>query len=260
MDWPRYRYRDCQYQDATAHPPHRGSFVTGDPGIRLLRLAQGSAAATARPGPQPPQLGLGRSRGLRCHYVGHDAGDVVGTAAVDGQRDEILRGLVRIADGEQDPRDGPGGHDRVQAIGGQQVPVAGQSLVQLEVRLEAVVRGEHPQQQHPLRVRRYLPGRDLALIQQRLHHRMVMGYLEHLAVTGVPVAERSKAELAVRVLRPSLPVKIAISDLLPIRGDCQPDRGGVRLGVVLMDLLMPGWTASPPPARSGPAGRRRGRS
>ena len=93
--------------------------------------------------------------------VGHDAGDVVRGTAVHSQRDQVRRGLVGVGHGEQDPRDRVGGHDHVQAVGAEQIAVAGAGLAELEVRPGGVVAGERPEQQQPLRVRGDLLGGDL---------------------------------------------------------------------------------------------------
>jgi hypothetical protein len=105
---------------------------------------------------------VGLTRFLR-YDVRHDAGDVVRCAAVHRERDQVPGRLIRIADGEQDPRDGIGGHHRVQAIGAEQVAITGPGLAQLKVRSGILLAGKRPQQQHPLRMRRDLLGRDLAV-------------------------------------------------------------------------------------------------
>jgi 4-amino-4-deoxy-L-arabinose transferase-like glycosyltransferase len=64
-----------------------------------------------------------------------------------------------------DPRDRVGGHDHVQAVGAEQIAVAGAGLAELEVRPGGVVAGERPEQQQPLRVRGDLLGGDLPLVQ-----------------------------------------------------------------------------------------------
>jgi hypothetical protein len=80
--------------------------------------------------------GLGRLGG----YVGDDAGDVVGGAAVHGQGDQVGGGLVGVGHGEQDAGDGVGGRGHVQAVGAEQVAVAGAGFAELDVgREEGVV-------------------------------------------------------------------------------------------------------------------------
>ena len=97
--------------------------------------------------PRPAQLETRAQLrlGQRCH-VGDDAADVVGRAAVDGQRDEVAGGLLGVGDGEQDTGDGIGIRDLVQAVGAEQVAVARLGVTQLQVGLVAAVGVERLQQ------------------------------------------------------------------------------------------------------------------
>src|SRR5580698_9300263 len=78
---------------------------------------------------------LGRRGDVGPDDVGHDAGDVVVAAAVDGKLDQASGRLVGIAHLPQHLPDGFCRRRLVQAVGAQQVTVAQAGLAKLEVGL-----------------------------------------------------------------------------------------------------------------------------
>ncbi len=77
------------------------------------------------------------------HHVGDDDRDVVGTAALEREFDQPVDDLLRAGQ-QQRIVDGRLGHDPGQAVGAQQVPVAGDRVLDEQVRLDvAPVKGTH---------------------------------------------------------------------------------------------------------------------
>jgi hypothetical protein len=137
----------------------------------------------------------GRTAAAVVDDVGHDHGDVVGAAAAQRELDEPVGGglgvgvLQRL--GERLLADDAG-----QAVGAEQVPVAGPGLAHGEVGLDLLA-VERAQQQGPLRVAVGLLGGDPAVVDERLHERVVVGDLRELAVTdqvGARVADVAERE------------------------------------------------------------------
>ncbi|SRX79242.1 hypothetical protein MPP7335_00977 [Mycolicibacterium parafortuitum] len=112
--------------------------------------------------------------------VGHHHGDVVGTAAAQGQFDEAVGALGDIGDLQ---RLGDGVlADRVgEPVRAQQVAVAGAGLPHDQRRLDLVA-GQRAHDQRPLRMAVGLLGGDPALVDQGLDERVVLGDLGEFAV------------------------------------------------------------------------------
>ena len=126
--------------------------------------------------------------------VGDDHGDVVGAAAAQRQLDEPVGGGLRVGVLE---RLGEGllADDAGQAVGAEQVAVAGPGLAHGEVGLDLLA-VEGAQQQRALRVAVGLLGGDPAVVDQRLDERVVVGDLGQLAVAhqvGAGVADVAEA-------------------------------------------------------------------
>ena len=93
------------------------------------------------------------------------------SAALSGSRTEAERLVQRLL-----------GHHAGQAVGAEQVAVAGEGLERYQVRLGDRPAVEGAEQQRPVRVRGHVVLGDLALVDQRLDERVVVGDLEELAV------------------------------------------------------------------------------
>ncbi len=109
--------------------------------------------------------------------VRDDAGDVVGAAAAQRELDQLLHGLVgALVAGEglfeRLVADHPG-----QAVGADQIAVAGPHLTDGQVGLDLSAAAQRPHQQGALRVGGGLLLGDPALVHQPLHPGVVLGDL-----------------------------------------------------------------------------------
>ena len=129
--------------------------------------------------------------------VGDDHGDVVGAAAAQRQLDQPVGGGLRVGV-LQRLGEGLLADDAGQPVGAEQVAVAGAGLAHGEVRLDLLA-VERAQQQRALRVAVGLLGGDPAVVDQRLHERVVVGDLRELAVAhqvGAGVADVAQRQPA----------------------------------------------------------------
>jgi len=144
-------------------------------GRRLRRLGSG-ACDDGRSGPQP--------RGV--DDVGHDDGDVVRTAAAQGQLHQPVARVLRVRDAERllqrlEPPDRSG-----EAVGAEQVPVAVTRLAHRQVEVDAVTPVEGPGDEGPLRVGAGLLLADPSFVDELLHEGVVVGDLrQHPAAQQV---------------------------------------------------------------------------
>ena len=118
----------------------------------------------------------------RVDHVRDDAGDVVGAAAAQGQVDQGLGARARVVVLAEHLREGVVADDAGQAVGADQVAVADPGLADRQVGLVVRVAGQHPGDHRPLRVALGLVLGDLALVDQALHERVVVGEPGDLAV------------------------------------------------------------------------------
>ncbi len=130
--------------------------------------------------------------GADVDHVRDDAGDVVRAAAAQRQLDQLLDGLLRRVVAAERLLQGLVADRAGQAVGADQVPVAGPDLADRQVGLDlaAAVQGAH--QQRALRVGLGLLGGDPALVDQPLHPGVVLGDLVEPAVpqqVGAGVAD-----------------------------------------------------------------------
>ena len=131
--------------------------------------------------------------------VGDDHRHVVGTTAAQGQLDEPVRGGLGIGVLE---RLGEGllAHDAREAVGAQEVAVAGARLAHRQVGLD-VLAVQGPQQQGALRMAVGLLGGDPAVVDQRLDERVVVRDLRELAVAdqvGTGVTDVAQGQASAR--------------------------------------------------------------
>ena len=137
--------------------------------------AGGRAGQHRRPGRRYP-------RGGRVHDIGHDAGDVVRPAAVQRELDELPGDRIGVLDGshrlaQRLVADHPG-----QPVRAEQVPVTRLAVVHGQVRLGDRPAVQGPEQERALRVGGDVVGADPALVDQRLHQRVVVGDLVELTL------------------------------------------------------------------------------
>ena len=135
---------------------------------------------------------LGRHPGgSRVHDVGHDAGDVVRATAVQGEVDELAGDCFRVLDaGQRLPQRLVADHAG-KPVRAEQVTVPGVPVVDRQVRLGGRPAVQGPQQQRALRVGGDVVGADPALVDQRLHQRVIVRDLVEL-----PVAQQVPAGVA----------------------------------------------------------------
>ena len=132
--------------------------------------------------------------------VRDDAGDVVGAAAAQRQLDHAVGALAGVAVGHQRVGQRLVADHAGEAVGAQQVAVAGAGLAHGERRFD-VLPGDGAQQQRALRVRVRLLLGDAALVDQRLDERVVLRDLRQRAVAqlvGPRVADVDQAEAGAR--------------------------------------------------------------
>ena len=181
---------------AAAAPPDPAAGVVHGRG--LGRVGVGSAAARcllARVGGAGGGLGGGgvaRGRGERSRRCGaaaavvddvdHDDGDVVASAAFDGQPHQLGSRLARVAHPAQHGGDGRLGHLVEETVRAQQVPVAVVRVDHEHVDGDAVVHAQHAGDDVALRVDRRLLGREAALAHQVGDQAVVGGELVELAL------------------------------------------------------------------------------
>src|SRR5690606_13037320 len=120
--------------------------------------------------------------GVEVEDVGDDHRDVVGSAAAQRQFDQVLDGLLGALVTGQGVLEGLVGDHAGQAVGADQVPVAGPHLADRQVGLDVLAAAEGPHQQGPLRVGGRLLLGDPALVDQPLHPGVVLGDLRQDAV------------------------------------------------------------------------------
>src|ERR1022692_684756 len=134
---------------------------------------------------------------LELHDVGDHAGDVVRSAALDRQVDQLPDHVLRVGDRAQHLPELLRAQHAVQAVRAQQIAVARRGVMQLQVGL-GLLTVDGPQQQRPLGMRGGLGRGDAALVDQRLHQGVVVRDLEKLAVpeqVGPRVADVDEREL-----------------------------------------------------------------
>lgn len=142
---------------------------------------------------------LGGHRFIAVHVqdVGDDAGDVVRSAAAQGELDQLLDGLVRPVVAGERLFQRLVADDSGQSVRADQIPVAGPHLADREVRLDVVTAAQGPHQQRALRVRGGLFLGDTALVDEPLHPGVVLGDLRQQTVAqqvGARVADVHEAE------------------------------------------------------------------
>lgn len=129
--------------------------------------------------------------------VGDDAGDVVGSAAAQGELDQRLHGLAGTVVVGEGLFQGLVGDDAGQPVGADQVAVTGPDLTDGEVGLDDVAAAERAHQERALRVGGGLFLRDAPLVDEALHPGVVLGDLGEDAVAeqiGAGVADVDEAE------------------------------------------------------------------
>ena len=159
--------------------------------VRVSVVAEARAAAesgggtSSTPSPtEPPTIGRVLPE-VDVDDVRDDARDVVGPAAAQRQLDQPVGALPRVRVGPQRVGEGLVADHPGQAVGAQQVPVAGPRLADGQRRLD-LLPGQRAQQQRALRVGVRLLLGDPALVDQRLDERVVLGDL------GVSTPSRSR--------------------------------------------------------------------
>ncbi len=121
----------------------------------------------------------------------HDR-DVVAPARLVRRRDQRLAGVAQLPVGEQDLGDQRLGDHRREAVAAQQVHVAVASPVGAGVDLDLRLRAQRARDDRALRMLDGLLGRELALADQLVDERMVVGQAQQLAVAqavGAAVAD-----------------------------------------------------------------------
>jgi hypothetical protein len=184
---------------AGAHRATGDRQVVGDLGVDRLQLtgvaravaaeqaalAAGGPAAQLGRGPdqQRLQLGVGRVGGGRLlgDDVGDDAGDVVGAAGLQAGADQLDRGEVGGAHRE-DVGEAAVVEDAGGAVAAEQQPVAVGELDHEQVGVGLLHAVERLEDEVAVGVDPRLLLADPALVDQRLHERVVLGELGQLAV------------------------------------------------------------------------------
>ena len=141
---------------------------------RIADVRRGASHDRGAGGRQP-----GRGR---VHDIGHDAGDVVRAAAVQRELDQLARDGLGVCDGGQRLAQHLVADHAGQPVRAEQVAVACLAVVHGKVGLGDRPAVQRPQQQRALRVGGDVIGADPALVDQRLHQRVVVGDLVELAV------------------------------------------------------------------------------
>jgi hypothetical protein len=119
--------------------------------------------------------------------IGDYAGDVVGSAAPQGQLDERLAGRSRIGVLAQRRLDGVGADDVGEPVAAQQVAVASAGLAHRQVGLDVGATVQCLQDQRLLRMVACLLCSDPPVVDQRLHPSVVAGdLLEPSVAQDVP--------------------------------------------------------------------------
>ena len=137
-----------------------------------------------------------RVGGLRVNDLADDDRDVVRPAGAQRKLDEALRGDLGRAGAER-RGDGFRSHGVGQAVGAQQVAIARLGVEKLEVRLDRAA-SVGLENQRLLRVGGHLAGVELALVDQRLDERVVLGDLGEDSLSqsvAARVADVDQAEL-----------------------------------------------------------------
>ena len=171
--------------------------------------------------------------GVEVEDVGDDDRDVVGAAAAQRELDQLLHGLLGALVAGEGVLQGLVGDDAGQAVGADQVAVAGADLTDGEVGLDVVAAAQRAHQQGALRVGGGLFLGDAALVDQALHPGVVLRDLREDAV-----AQQVRARVA------------DVYEAEPLAG---PQQGGERgahalqLGVLLDHRRAAGrWRAARP--------------
>ena len=186
------------------HRLRRGPAEPHGPGRRGTLPGGRAQVSRGAVGGRAGEHGLPRRRdpaAVRVDDIGHDAGDVVGTAALDGELDEPQRGLVRVPHRGERLVQRLLGHHAGQAVGAQQEAVTRVRLERRQVGLGDRPAVKGAEQQRPVRVRGHVVLGDLALVDQRLDERVIMGDLDELAVAqqvGPGVADMAECRVPLR--------------------------------------------------------------
>jgi hypothetical protein len=138
---------------------------------------------------------------VRVDDIGHDAGDVVRAAALDGELDQSQRRLVRFPHRGERLVQRLLGHHTGKAVGAEHVAVTGVRLKRRQVGLGDRPPVQGAQQQGPVGMRGDVVFGDLALVDQRLDERVVVRDLDELPVAqqvGPRVADMAERGVPVR--------------------------------------------------------------
>ena len=131
------------------------------------------------------------SAGVEVEDVGDDDRDVVGSAAAQCELDQVLDGLLGALVAGEGVLERLVGDDAGQAVGADQVAVAGADFTDGEVGLDVLAAAQRPHQQGALGVGGGFLFGDAALVDQTLHPGVVLGDLGEDAV-----AEQVRARVA----------------------------------------------------------------
>ncbi len=121
--------------------------------------------------------------GVQVEHVGDDDRDVVGATAAQRELDQLLHGLLRALVAGEGLLHRLMGDHAGQAVGADQIAVAGPDLADRQVGLDVVAAAEGAHQQRALRVGGGFFLGDPALVHEPLHPGVVLGDLGENAVT-----------------------------------------------------------------------------